>query len=53
MAELERLRVEREELAVVPCRGEGPYASCPKIRRAIEAGEEDSDTGGRGCHALN
>jgi exonuclease SbcC len=39
MAELERLRVEREELAVVPCRGEGPYASCPKIGRAIEAGE--------------
>ncbi|MGO8792992.1 MAG: AAA family ATPase [Terriglobia bacterium] len=38
MAELERLRVEREELAVVPCRGEGPYASCPKIGRAIEAG---------------
>ena len=39
IAELERLRVEREELAIVPCRGEGPYASCPKIRRAIEAGE--------------
>jgi exonuclease SbcC len=38
LAELERLRVEREELAVVPCRGEGPYASCPKIGRAIEAG---------------
>ena len=30
--------MEREELAVVPCRGEGPYASCPKIGRAIEAG---------------
>jgi exonuclease SbcC len=40
LAELERLRVEREELAVVPCRGEGPYASCPKIRRAVEAGEK-------------
>ena len=40
MAELERLRVEREELAVVPCRGEGPYASCPKIRRAVEAGKK-------------
>jgi exonuclease SbcC len=40
MAELERLRVEREELAVVPCRGEGPYASCPKIRRAVEAGDK-------------
>jgi DNA repair protein SbcC/Rad50 len=39
-AELERLRVEREELAIVPCRGEGPYASCPKIRRAIEAGQK-------------
>jgi len=38
LAELERLRLEREELAVVPCRGEGPYASCPKIRRAVEAG---------------
>ncbi len=38
LAELERLRVEREELAVVPCRGEGPYASCPKIGRAIDAG---------------
>ena len=34
------LRVEREELAVVPCRGEGPYASCPKIRRAVEAGQK-------------
>ena len=40
MAELERLRVEREELAVVPCRGEGAYASCPKIRRAVEAGQK-------------
>jgi exonuclease SbcC len=39
VAELERLRVEREELAEVPCRGEGPYASCPKIGRAIEAGK--------------
>ena len=38
LAELERLRVEREELAVVPCRGEGAFASCPKIGRAIEAG---------------
>jgi exonuclease SbcC len=38
LAELERLRLERKELAVVPCRGEGPYASCPKIRRAVEAG---------------
>jgi exonuclease SbcC len=32
--------VEREELAVVPCRGEGSYASCPKIRRAVEAGQK-------------
>jgi len=39
LAELERLRVEREELAVVPCKGEGPYASCPKIKRAVEAGK--------------
>jgi exonuclease SbcC len=39
-AELERLRVERKELAVVPCRGEGPYASCPKIRRAVDAGQK-------------
>ena len=38
IAELDRLRVEREELASVPCRGEGPYAGCPKIRRAVEAG---------------
>ena len=40
LTELERLRVEREELTVVPCRGEGPYASCPKIRRAVEAGQK-------------
>ena len=40
MAEIERLQVEREELAVVPCRGEGPYATCPKIRRAVEAGRK-------------
>jgi exonuclease SbcC len=40
LAELQRLRLEREELGVVPCRGEGPYASCPKIRRAVEAGEK-------------
>ena len=37
-AELDRLRVEQQEIAVVPCKGEGPYASCPKIRRAVEAG---------------
>jgi exonuclease SbcC len=40
LAELERARVEREELAVVPCRGEGVYASCPKIRRAVEDGQK-------------
>ena len=40
LAELERLRVEREELTVVPCRGEGRYASCPKIRRAVDAGQK-------------
>jgi DNA repair exonuclease SbcCD ATPase subunit len=40
LAELERLRVEREELAVVPCRGEGAYASCPKIQRAVKAGQK-------------
>lgn len=39
IAELDRLRVEHEELARVPCRGEGLYASCPKIRRAVEAGQ--------------
>jgi exonuclease SbcC len=39
LAELDRLRVEHEELAIVPCRGEGVYASCPKIRRAVEAGQ--------------
>jgi exonuclease SbcC len=40
LTELDRLRVEREELAIVPCRGEGQYASCPKIRRAVEAGKK-------------
>ena len=40
MAELERVRVEREELAIVPCRGEGVYASCPKIQRAVKAGQK-------------
>jgi exonuclease SbcC len=40
LTELERLRVEREELAIVPCWGEGSYASCPKIRRAVEAGKK-------------
>ena len=40
LVELERVRVEREELTVVPCRGEGVYGSCPKIRRAVEAGQK-------------
>jgi exonuclease SbcC len=40
LTELDRLRVEHEELAIVPCRGEGAYASCPKIRRAVEAGQK-------------
>ena len=40
LTELERMRVEREELAVVPCRGEGVYASCPKIQRAVKAGQK-------------
>jgi exonuclease SbcC len=40
LAELDRLQVEHKELAIVPCRGEGPYASCPKIRRAVDAGEK-------------
>ena len=40
LAELERVRLEREELAIVPCQGEGPYASCPKIHRAVEAGQK-------------
>jgi exonuclease SbcC len=40
LAELERVRVEREELTVVPCRGEGVYASCPKIQRAVKAGQK-------------
>jgi len=40
LAELERLQVEREELSIVPCQGKGPYASCPKIRRAVEAGQK-------------
>ena len=39
-AEIERLQVEREELSIVPCGGQGLYASCPKIRRAVEAGEK-------------
>ena len=40
LAEIERLRVESEELTIVPCGGQGPYASCPKIQRAVEAGEK-------------
>ncbi len=46
LAELDRLRLEREELAMVPCRGEGLYASCPKIRRAVEAGQKTPELEG-------
>jgi DNA repair protein SbcC/Rad50 len=40
ITELDRMRVEHGELATVPCRGQGAYASCPKIQRAIEAGRK-------------
>ncbi len=49
LAELERVRVEREELAIVPCRGEGPYASCPKIQRAVEASKRTPTLEGEGA----
>lgn len=35
--QMERSRVESGELDVVPCGGHGAYATCVKIRRAIEA----------------
>jgi exonuclease SbcC len=38
--QLERSRVESAELATVPCGGQGAYATCVKIRRAIQAGQE-------------
>ena len=37
---LERSRVESAELATVPCGGQGAYATCVKIRRAIQARQE-------------
>ncbi|HEX5482044.1 MAG TPA: hypothetical protein VFZ08_05405 [Terriglobia bacterium] len=37
--ELERSRRESAELRVVPCGGQGWYAACPKIQRAIQARE--------------
>ena len=33
--EIKRSRTESDELALVPCGGKGPYASCVKIQRAI------------------
>ena len=36
---LERSRVESAELETVPCGGQGAYATCAKIRRAIQARE--------------
>lgn len=37
---LERSRVESAELDSVPCGGQGAYATCVKIRRAIQARQE-------------
>ena len=37
---LERSRVESAELATVPCGGQGAYATCVKIRRAIQARQD-------------
>lgn len=38
--ELDRARTECEELARVPCRGGGEFATCPKIQRAISAQQD-------------
>jgi len=38
--QLGRSRVESAELATVPCGGQGAYATCVKIRRAIQARQE-------------
>src|SRR5260370_30261187 len=35
--ELKRSELEAAELVSVPCGGQGPYADCVKIRRAIES----------------
>jgi len=37
---LQRSRVESAELDTVPCGGQGAYAACAKIRRAIQARRE-------------
>ena len=37
---LERSQVESAELDTVPCGGQGAYATCVKIRRAIQARQE-------------
>jgi DNA repair protein SbcC/Rad50 len=38
--DLNRSRAESEELESVPCGGQGPYAGCVKIRRAIQARQQ-------------
>src|SRR5579864_5406365 len=38
--DLNRSRAESEELRSVPCGGQGPYAGCVKIRRAIQARQQ-------------
>jgi DNA repair protein SbcC/Rad50 len=38
--DLNRSRAESEELESVPCGGQGPYARCVKIRRAIQARQQ-------------
>jgi len=38
--DLNRSRAESEELECVPCGGQGPYAGCVKIRRAIQARQQ-------------
>jgi exonuclease SbcC len=38
--DLNRARAESEELESVPCGGQGPYARCVKIRRAIQARQQ-------------
>ena len=35
--EFARIQTECEELSAVPCGGQGEYAACPKIRRAVES----------------
>src|SRR5207247_6181871 len=38
--ELKRSRLESSELESVPCGGQGPYATCVKIQRAIQGREQ-------------